>query len=53
MDNAKWTGNAGADQWTVCVTHNDFLDFLLFHPREQANQSSCLRAHPSMRDQAK
>jgi len=25
MDNAKWTGNAGADQWNVCFAHNDLI----------------------------
>jgi len=53
MHNAKWTGNAGTDQWNICVAHNDFLDFLLFHLREQASQNSRPRVHPSMRDQGK
>ena len=30
MDNAKWTGNARADQWNVCVTHNDVFAVLMF-----------------------
>src|SRR5262249_5933785 len=23
MQNAKWTGNAGTDQWNVCVSHSN------------------------------
>src|SRR5205823_6417564 len=40
MDNAKWTGNAGADQWNICVVHSDFLDFLFsLASLKRANQS--------------
>jgi hypothetical protein len=37
MDNAKWTGNAGTDQWNIRVAHSDvFFDVGLRRP-EQAN----------------
>jgi len=25
MDNAKWTGNAGTDQWNIGVAQNDLI----------------------------
>src|SRR5437870_391288 len=25
VHNAEWTGNAGTDQWNVCVAHNDVI----------------------------
>jgi hypothetical protein len=25
MDNAEWTGNAGTDQWNICIAHNDVI----------------------------
>src|SRR4029453_15001671 len=33
MDNAKWTGNAGTDQWNIGVAHNGvFVVYVSFTP---------------------
>src|SRR5947207_13934282 len=35
MDNAKWTGNAGTDQWNMCIAHNDVFLMLVYAGRSR------------------
>jgi hypothetical protein len=40
MDNAKWTGNAGADQWNIGIAHNDVFMFMFgSRPPKQTNET--------------
>ena len=53
MQNAKRTGNAGTDQWNVCVAHNGFVNPAWancnFRHHRNAQQHSCAAQTRSIR----
>ena len=42
MDNAKWTGNAGTDQWNICIAHNDAFDVYVSFTPACAAVNACI-----------